>query len=728
MAARKVCWVGACATTLTLFAFPAASVHAEEAGRTVNIAEIGSSLLNSDLTMGASMGGTTVNDAGQVLFLSRVQGTDNSNDNAYFIGSSEGLNLVALRHQELPNGGTLASFRGAVLNNAGDVAFAAAINDSGSDYRGIFVGSGDGLTQYARVDQELAAGDGGGSLTGGAMGNLQFNDAGRAIFTAGISHDGDGRRGIFSTSGAGLTELVREYQDISGTDGRPFWQTVASRPGPDFSSNNIGQAVFNAEVDAPAGVLNYFATFISNNGNVSLLSSSNDPLHIGNGERLHTITDTSINDDGVITFRGTIRNQDGNAIDNSLGYFRYDQGQITELVRQGDTVPDGDGTFNNLTTGNTLKHNDVGQMAFRSTVTDGPDGIFRASSDGVVQIARIGDALTDDATLSSLLSSAMIDINDSGTVAYRAVVTVGSQNRNAIYLSDGIDTVQAVRRGVPAGDTSIFSLVTTQEAGLNKHGQVAYRANGTGSAANQIVNLFTPDLHYRVSDDGSFDDGMNWTLSLTPGNPHDVFLASDSNVTVTADAGERNVNSLEIGGGAGQAALHLVQNSTINVAEQVTVKAGGTLGGEGSITGDVVNLSGFVSPGSSPGILSVTGDYTQDEDGTLLIEIGGLNAGIDYDVLDIGGDAVLGGELVLRFIDGFAPTQDDEFDFMQVFGDTFENFELVTIENLEDDFEYDIVGVGTLVALNDGTFIPEPGTLALLSMGGLMLVRRRSRG
>ncbi len=46
-----------------------------------------------------------------------------------------------------------------------------------------------------------------------------------------------------------------------------------------------------------------------------------------------------------------------------------------------------------------------------------------------------------------------------------------------------------------------------------------------------------------------------------------------------------------------------------------------------------------MSPGASPGTLTITGDYTQTSAGTLAIEIGGVTAGTQFDQLAVSGVA-----------------------------------------------------------------------------------------
>ncbi len=76
----------------------------------------------------------------------------------------------------------------------------------------------------------------------------------------------------------------------------------------------------------------------------------------------------------------------------------------------------------------------------------------------------------------------------------------------------------------------------------------------------------------------------------------------------------------------------------INSTGTGTLTSSGTISGPGTVQGNVVS-SGGTSPGSSPGILTITGNYTQSLPGYLLIEIAGLIPGTEYDRLNITGTA-----------------------------------------------------------------------------------------
>lgn len=82
-----------------------------------------------------------------------------------------------------------------------------------------------------------------------------------------------------------------------------------------------------------------------------------------------------------------------------------------------------------------------------------------------------------------------------------------------------------------------------------------------------------------------------------------------------------------------------------------TVASGAFLGGNGTITGNLAN-SGTVSPGTSPGTINVTGNFTQGSSGLLFIEIA---SAASFDRLVMTGSAALAGTLQYAILGGFNP-------------------------------------------------------------------------
>jgi len=87
---------------------------------------------------------------------------------------------------------------------------------------------------------------------------------------------------------------------------------------------------------------------------------------------------------------------------------------------------------------------------------------------------------------------------------------------------------------------------------------------------------------------------------------------------------------------------------------------GRQFGGGGTVNGRVFN-SGTVAPGD-PQTLTVNGNYWQDPTGQLVIDIAGANS---FDILDVNGNVTLGGEVVFNFLNGYVPTANTRFSFLQ---------------------------------------------------------------
>ncbi len=127
--------------------------------------------------------------------------------------------------------------------------------------------------------------------------------------------------------------------------------------------------------------------------------------------------------------------------------------------------------------------------------------------------------------------------------------------------------------------------------------------------------------------------------------------------------------------------ITLMQGEITVFAEDLVVDENDTLTGSGEIVGDVFNL-GVISPGNSPGSITVNGDLTitggsetrispetgvpfgPDISGKLHIEIAGIAPG-QYDQITVTGNTTItNGTLEVELINGFIPAAGNTFTFL----------------------------------------------------------------
>jgi len=119
--------------------------------------------------------------------------------------------------------------------------------------------------------------------------------------------------------------------------------------------------------------------------------------------------------------------------------------------------------------------------------------------------------------------------------------------------------------------------------------------------------------------------------------------------------------------------------------------------------------------------LTITNNYTQSSTGTLDIDIADIS---DFSQLLIGGSASLDGTLDLNLLGGYVPNVGDTFEIMKYssFTGSFANIVGQQIgPNEYFDVAYDPTDITLTVKATQASAVPEPGTLALI-VGGLLVM------
>jgi hypothetical protein len=219
----------------------------------------------------------------------------------------------------------------------------------------------------------------------------------------------------------------------------------------------------------------------------------------------------------------------------------------------------------------------------------------------------------------------------------------------------------------------------------------------TGSSTLNINSTFLDSGSQSMGfgPDSTFHVGSTGSLTVDPGSGN-FFLAEpkiQNDGTVTIASGTTTSPGFTQAGGTTTIA------SGAELDGPVTVN-GGTLKGNGTLGGPVSNSGGIVAPGSSPGTLTIKGDYAQGAGGTLAEEITGTTPGTQFDRLLVGGTLTLDGTLAIDST-SFTPASNDTFKIISGAGSrggTFATLTGATAGDATYSAQYDADGVTLAVA------------------------------
>lgn len=365
-----------------------------------------------------------------------------------------------------------------------------------------------------------------------------------------------------------------------------------------------------------------------------------------------------------------------------------------------------DGAASDLTvfSSSRLSHGQIevfdGAHANFADLSLGAGGITEAVVQGLEQVHQIEAAKLTASRLT-------IGFDDFGTLRVEtgghvvcsemAVNSLATGGIGRIIVSDGLINVNGTLR--VSGDFQQGENVVIEAAGLMSADALRLGEETSSDAAEIVVRDGTPGnpsvfLVLNSNPNAECSIGKDGPGVIRLENRGNVLIQGAARVGGSSGGGEGfvevgsecsvSVRDLEVGGASPGTVKLLADSSFLNVTGIATVNGGGRIEGVGTITGTRLrNSGGFISPGLSPGTLTIEGDYEQGEGGTLVIEIAGLEAG-HFDVLKVTGNASLGGTLLVKFIDGFVPNEGDAMRMLDIGGTVVGQFAELRVEGLPD--------------------------------------------
>jgi hypothetical protein len=416
--------------------------------------------------------------------------------------------------------GTLTTFEDPVaLNDAGDIAFVAAIDFADSDADPV----ASALVFHAGMVFPLAYS--GRAIASARVTGIELGPEAGSLL-AGPSLAPDGTVVVFASLNGGASEAIARATG-------PMYATLerivtigSTNPDATPSGGTYSFLESAPAVDATGGVafLSHVAggatseaLFYREAAGVTRAVVDVGDASPGNGGFFAgpPFSTPTFNDKGDVVFRGFVARGP-----TSIGVFRASGGKVSALARAGDPSPVDAAPFTDFS--GDPSENANGDVAFAADVQTIGRGIYRLTSAGIRAIALRGDPAPGPpgATFGSLAPSP--SINDAGMVAFRGTVRspgagTDTINQEGLFLWDGagLHLVAVVDEASPAGP----AFAQLRDPILAGGTSLAFRASLVpGSAVGS--GLFTAGLDGVRSLALEQDDlGGGITLSSFAGNP-----------------------------------------------------------------------------------------------------------------------------------------------------------------------------------------------------------------
>ena len=573
--------------------------------------------------------------------------------------------------------------------NSGDVTFMNT--PSGTAQHGLTINGSGGAGSFS--DYSIS-----GISTSATIEGLHFSILGGGQILGGATLKLDGSH----SQGSQLSVVGSTGFDISGNvyvqAGGIFESTLC------YIGLNSGNGTLNVEA---GGVVNNNRSFIGRNSNSTGMATVT-----GSGSQFNHSGSVEVGVGGD----GTLQVQDGGLVTSTFGAIAASPSSTGVAIVTGsgsqwnnsNTLLEvgfsGHGTLN-IEAGGVVS-NSIGRLGANpgstgvATVT-GSGSHWNNSSKMDVGLRGNGTLNIQDGGLVSNVTGVIGDI--AGSTGVAMVAGIGSQWNNSNTMLVGISgnaTLNVQAGGVVTNTNGLIGILSGSTGVSN--------VSGNGSQWNNSGGVYV----------GGSDSTAGGTGTLTVDDGGFVSVAG------TTKLWSQGAVTLDTGG--------VLDTQTLDLTEGSFEMLNGAVLHAGYVQGDLFNESGILSPGNSPGLTDISGNYEQGSAATLEIELGGLTTG-QFDQLLIGGDVSWDGTLDVSLVGGFFLGANQQFQIAVVGGTQTGMFSGLSEGGLVGNYgAFDLfityeAGDGNDVALF--TAIPEPGTFThlLFPFTAMLTFLRRRR-
>ena len=656
--------------------------------------EINSLAFQSDLELG--LGGATLTGGGTVTLSGAGAGIDDVS----------GTQLLTVTDQTIQGQGNVGRNTIDIINQAGGLFDAnvdgeSLILDATS---GGFINSG---TLRASNGGILELRDGGTVDFANAGGTIEAQNGSEVLLTTEarivggvLSTTGTGQFRVAASQNANLEDVTLNGALVAGDNS----DTQISGTITNTGSIEINSLALQSDLE-----LGVDGATLTGGGTVTL-SGANAGINDVSGTQLLTVTDQTIQGQGNVG-RNTIDiiNQAGGLFDANVdgeslildatsggfinsGTLRASNGGILEL-RDGGTVD-----FANA--GGTIEAQN-GSEVLLTTEARIVGGVLSTTGTGQFRVAASQNANLEDVTL----NGALVAGDNSDTQISGTITNTGSIEINSLAFQSDLEL------GVGGATLTGGGTVTLSgaNAGIND-----VSGTQTLTVADQTIQ-------------GRGNIGRN-TINLI-NNSTGTILANDATGALIVDVSSAIFSN--------DGTLGVASDATLEIIGDLAGSDSSVLFGDGTIvaTGGVITHDGLITPGEEVGILALDASLLLDPNAEISIEIGGILAGTEFDLLTISDDLTLDGDLSISLTDGFNPLATDTFEIITStnLSGTFANVSNGgTLRTLDGLGEFTVnFGAGSSFGENrvvlSSFSVPEPASAVFLTLSGLAMLGRRRR-